>query len=50
MSYMGAGYSGYEVGRCPKCGELMWNGRCENPDCKYHWHPMKNDEEVDPDE
>lgn len=50
MSYMGAGYSGYEIGRCPKCGELMWNGRCENPDCEYHWHPMKNDEEVDPDE
>ena len=45
MSYMGVGYSGYECKRCPKCGELMWNGRCENLDCEYHWHPMEDDDE-----
>ena len=28
----------YEVRRCPLCGELMWNGECENRDCKYHWY------------
>ena len=31
---------------CPECGETMWNGRCENPDCHYHWHP-KEDETPD---
>lgn len=30
MSYMGAGYSGYDVCRCPKCGRLMFNGRYED--------------------
>lgn len=29
----------YEATTCPECGSTMWNGRCENPDCKYHWHP-----------
>ena len=41
MSYMGVGYSGYDV--C-KCGSLMFNGRCENPDCTYHWYPLEKDE------
>lgn len=36
----------YEVETCPECGELMWNGRCENPECKYHWNP-KEDEDAD---
>ncbi len=44
MSYMGVGYSGYDVCRCPKCGSLMFNGRCENPDCTYHWYPLEEDE------
>lgn len=44
MSYMGVGYSGYDVCRCPKCGSLMFNGRCENPDCTYHWYPLDEDE------
>lgn len=25
----------YEATTCPECGSTMWNGRCENPDCKY---------------
>jgi len=48
MSYIGAGYSGYEVRRCPKCDSLMWNGKCEDPDCQYHWHPLEEeDEDID---
>jgi hypothetical protein len=35
----------YECRRCPKCGCLMWNGRCENKECEYHWHPIEDDEE-----
>lgn len=31
----------YEATTCPECGSTMWNGRCENPDCKYHWHRKK---------
>ena len=30
---------------CPECGSTMWNGRCENPDCKYHWHPEEEEGE-----
>ena len=45
MSYMGAGYSGYEYRECPLCGQGMWNGRCENPDCEYHWHPLDDENE-----
>lgn len=33
----------YEVSTCPKCGERMWNGRCENTDCSYHWHPLTDE-------
>lgn len=29
MSYIGAGYSGYEYRECPLCRQGMWNGRCE---------------------
>lgn len=32
------------TGTCPECGSLMWNGQCENLDCKYHWHPYDEDE------
>lgn len=41
MSYIGGGP--YHAQRCPECGEVMWNGRCENRDCRYHWHPMDED-------
>ncbi len=34
----------YEVTTCPICGSNMWNGRCENPDCYFHWHPYKESE------
>lgn len=35
----------YQCGRCPRCGELMWNGYCENIDCEYHWIPVEEEEE-----
>ena len=35
----------YDCTRCPLCGELMWNGQCENLDCQYHWHPKDDDDE-----
>ena len=35
----------YDVKTCPICGQLMFNGECENPDCRYHWHPMEDDDE-----
>ncbi|MCI8749699.1 MAG: hypothetical protein HFH67_17905 [Lachnospiraceae bacterium] len=38
MGYMGTGYSGCEYEVCPACGNGMWNGQCENPDCEYHWY------------
>ena len=44
MSYLGGGP--YHAEPCPECGAILWNGRCENPDCYYHWHP-KEDEEDD---
>ena len=25
----------------------MWNGQCENLDCKYHWYPKDDDEGED---
>lgn len=33
----------YEVTTCPECGSIMWNGQCENKDCKYHWIPMDSE-------
>lgn len=42
MSYIGGGPYYAEI--CPLCGETMWNGRCENPDCHYHWYPKEDDE------
>lgn len=35
----------YEATTCPECGSTIWNGRCENPDCKYHWHPEGEEDE-----
>lgn len=42
MIYIGGGPYYAEI--CPLCGETMWNGRCENPDCHYHWYPKEDDE------
>lgn len=33
----------YDVSTCPLCGQLMWNERCENIDCKYHWYPKEDE-------
>ena len=35
----------YDYETCPKCGAGMWNGRCENLDCEYHWHPKDDEDE-----
>ncbi len=35
----------YETTTCPECGNVMWNGRCENTDCEYHWHPAEEEDE-----
>lgn len=40
MSYIGGGP--YYAQQCPECGGILWNGRCENPDCEYHWHPLED--------
>lgn len=45
MSYIGGGP--YDAETCPGCGALMWNGRCENPDCVYHWQPKTDENEED---
>ncbi len=39
--YIGGGM--YYAEPCPKCGSTLWNGRCENPDCEYHWRPKRDD-------
>ena len=44
MSYIGGGP--YDAETCPLCGSLLWNGRCENPDCYFHWHPREDDEKA----
>lgn len=43
MSYLGGGP--YYAETCPLCGRLLWNGRCENLDCRYHWNPKNDDED-----
>jgi len=43
VSYIGGGP--YYAETCPECGAVMWNGRCENTDCKYHWNPKRDDED-----
>lgn len=42
MSYIGGGM--YYAEPCPKCGSTLWNGRCENRDCEYHWKPKQDDD------
>ena len=48
MSYLGGGP--YHAETCPLCGQTLWNGKCENPDCRYHWHPKEDDGDSDADE
>lgn len=48
MSYLGGGP--YHAETCPLCGQILWNGKCENPDCRYHWHPKEDDGDSDADE
>ena len=43
MSYIGGGP--YHAETCPVCGGVMWNGRCEDPDCEIHWHPIDTEDE-----
>ena len=43
MRYIGGGPYHAEI--CPECGSVMWNGRCENPKCDYHWKPKKDDDD-----
>ena len=45
MSYLGGGP--YHAETCPICGETMWNGCCENPNCHNHWHPVDWEEDDD---
>lgn len=35
----------YEAERCPLCGCLMWNGKCENKECENHWHTVEESED-----
>lgn len=37
----------YDITTCPECGSLMFNGRCENRDCKYHWRPYDENDKTD---
>ena len=43
MGYLGGGP--YQAEPCPVCGGVMWNGRCEYPDRKLHWHPLDSEDE-----
>lgn len=44
MSYIGGGP--YYAETCPQCGSTLWNGRCENPDCCFHWHPREDNDKA----
>ena len=37
MSYTGGGP--YYAQQYPEYNGILWNGRCGNPECIYHWHP-----------
>ena len=26
-----------------ECSGILWNGRCENPECPYHWSPKEDE-------
>lgn len=34
----------HEAEICPICGEVMWNGQCENRDCYFHWNPKEDED------
>ena len=36
MSYTGGGP--YYAQQYPEYNGILWNGRCGNPECIYHWH------------
>lgn len=44
MSYIGG--TPYDAGRCPQCGGVTWNGRCEDPDCICHWQSISEEEDL----
>ena len=41
MSYIGGGP--YHAEPCPECSGILWTGRCENPECPYHWSPKEDE-------
>lgn len=41
MSYIGGGP--YYAQQYPEYSGILWNGRCENPECIYHWYPLEDD-------
>lgn len=43
MIYIGGG--SYYIEPCPECGATLWNGRRENSDCPFHWHPKNEGED-----
>ena len=43
MSYIGGGM--YDAQPCPICESILWNGKCENPDCHYHWYSKDDDDD-----
>lgn len=40
MSYTGGGP--YYAQQYPEYNGILWNGRCGNPECIYHWHPPED--------
>ena len=37
----------YERTTCPACDSRMYNGKCENIDCQYHWNPIEETESIE---
>lgn len=44
MSYIGG--TPCDAGRCPQCGGVTWNDRCEDPNCIYQWRSASEEEEL----
>lgn len=34
----------FEDARCPLCGSIMVDGRCQDKTCEFHWHPPEPEE------
>ena len=32
----------YYAQQYPEYNGILWNGRCGNPECIYHWHPPED--------